>query len=105
MDHNIIPIVSILSVFVFFPLAIAYARTMWRRGSLPASPGVDRVTAERLERMEQAMDAIAIEVERISEGQRFVTRVLGEQRPPEAVAAGRLESEAARAPLGAVRSG
>jgi hypothetical protein len=26
------------------------------------------------------MDAIAIEIERVSEGQRFVTRLLGEQR-------------------------
>ena len=30
--------------------------------------------------MEQSMEAIAIEIERVSEGQRFVTRLLGEQR-------------------------
>jgi hypothetical protein len=34
---------------------------------------------ERLERIEQGMDAIAIEVERVSEGQRFVTRLLSER--------------------------
>jgi hypothetical protein len=33
----------------------------------------------RLERMEQAIDAIAVEVERISEGQRFTTRLLSER--------------------------
>jgi hypothetical protein len=33
----------------------------------------------RLERIEQAVDTIAIEVERISEGQRFVTRLMAER--------------------------
>jgi hypothetical protein len=32
----------------------------------------------RLERLEQGMEAIAIEIERVSEGQRFVTRLLSE---------------------------
>ena len=32
------------------------------------------------ERLEQAMEAIAIEVERISEGQRFTTKLLAERR-------------------------
>ena len=77
---NSIPIVAILSVFVFFPLAIAIARNIWRRGSLPRVAGPDRESAQRLERMEQAMEAIAIEIERVSEGQRFVTRLMSEQR-------------------------
>ena len=34
---------------------------------------------ERLSRLEQAVDAIAVEVERISEGQRFTTRLLSDQ--------------------------
>ena len=33
----------------------------------------------RLERVEQAMDAIAFEVERIGEGQRFITKVFAER--------------------------
>jgi hypothetical protein len=33
----------------------------------------------RLERMEQAIDSVAIEVERISEGQRFTTKLLSER--------------------------
>ena len=40
----------------------------------------DRDTAARRERMEQAMDAIAIEIERVSEGQRFVTRLMADGR-------------------------
>ena len=37
------------------------------------------LTEARLARIEQAVDAIALEVERISEGQRFTTRLLNEQ--------------------------
>ena len=33
----------------------------------------------RFDRLEQAVDAIAIEVERVSEGQRFVTKILAER--------------------------
>ncbi|HJU72662.1 MAG TPA: hypothetical protein VJ717_02875 [Gemmatimonadaceae bacterium] len=33
---------------------------------------------QRLDRIEQAVDAIAVEVERLSEGQRFATRLLSE---------------------------
>jgi hypothetical protein len=94
----VIPIVSILSVFVFFPIAISVARNIWRRGSLPPAPVHDRESAQRLERMEQAMDAIAIEIERVSEGQRFVTRLLGEQRNGAAIAAGQGAAEAVPVP-------
>ncbi len=38
-----------------------------------------RVPDDRLQRLEQAVDAIAIEVERISEGQRFTTKLLAER--------------------------
>jgi len=37
--------------------------------------------ADRLERIEQAIDAMAIETERISEGQRFTTKLLSEHNP------------------------
>lgn len=36
-------------------------------------------TSQRLERIEQAIEAMAVEVERISEGQRFVTKLLAER--------------------------
>ena len=41
----------------------------------PAGPVADA----RLERLEHAVDAIALEIERISEGQRFTTKLLSEQ--------------------------
>ena len=37
---------------------------------------------QRLARLEQAVESIAIEVERISEGQRFVARILGDRPQP-----------------------
>lgn len=39
-------------------------------------------SAQRLERLEQGMEAIAIEIERVSEGQRFVTKLLSESPQP-----------------------
>lgn len=38
-----------------------------------------RLDENRLQHLEQAVDAIAIEVERISEGQRFTTKLLAER--------------------------
>ena len=37
---------------------------------------------QRLERVEQAVESIAIEIERISEGQRYVTKLLDERVQP-----------------------
>lgn len=67
------------TIFVLFPLALAMARNIWRRGSRHAPPPpVSQESMQRMERLEQAVDAIAIEVERVSEGQRFMTRLLTE---------------------------
>lgn len=44
---------------------------------LGASPEADA----RLQRLEQAIDAIAVEVERMSESQRFTAKVLAERLP------------------------
>jgi hypothetical protein len=50
-------------------------RAMDRETLLPGNGD----TSLRLERIEQAIEAMAVEVERISEGQRFVTRLLAER--------------------------
>jgi cell division septum initiation protein DivIVA len=68
----------VFTVFVLAPLAAAYARRMLKRTSQPAAPSLSGTDAQRLERMEQAIDTIAIEIERISEGQRFVTQLMGD---------------------------
>jgi hypothetical protein len=59
------------------PLARAYSRRMDAESKNPRLP--TEVT-DRLERMEQALDSVALEVERISEGQRFTTKLLSEGR-------------------------
>lgn len=59
------------------PLARAYSRRMDAESRNPRLP--TEVT-DRLERMEHALDSIAIEVERITEGQRFTTKLLSEGR-------------------------
>lgn len=67
----------VFTVFVLFPLSFSAARLMWRRAKQPVTvPAIQGEAAQRLERLEQSVEAVAIEVERISEGQRFVTRLL-----------------------------
>jgi hypothetical protein len=68
-------------VLVLFPIAIAMARLLWKRATTHAPPPLPGETSQRLERLEQAMDSVALEMERVSEGQRFMTRILTEARP------------------------
>ena len=72
-----ISIVSI--VLVWAPLAFAAGRVMLRRWAHPKPAPQILESAARLERMEQAVEAVAIEIERISEGQRFVTQLLAKR--------------------------
>jgi hypothetical protein len=67
-------------VFIFavlFPLTIAYARRIWRRGAAVVA-SVPAELADRLTRIEQAVDAIAVEVERIGESQRYMTNLFND---------------------------
>jgi hypothetical protein len=82
--------VSIIAIiFVLGPLAIGFAKTLFRRASRPGLPPQALTeTAQRLERLEGAVDSIAIEIERISEGQRFVTKLLSEGQHAPAIGAG-----------------
>lgn len=77
---SIVPITAI-----GWPIARAYARRVEQESTRAHIP--TEVTA-RLERMEQAIDSIAVEVERISEGQRFTTKLLSERTSAPAGGAG-----------------
>jgi hypothetical protein len=78
---------AIVITVLGLPLVRVFARRLDRReGSSPA--GLARIE-ERLGRLEAGIDSIAVEVERISEAQRFTTRLLAERssesgasRPP-----------------------
>jgi hypothetical protein len=67
--------IMVIVISVGIPMARAYARKMDAESRNPRLP--TEVT-DRMERMEQAIDSIALEVERISEGQRFTTKLLSE---------------------------
>jgi hypothetical protein len=64
---------------LFYPLVRAIARRM-ERGGTPTALPLQNVE-ERLDRIERAVEAIAVEVERVSEGQRFVTKLLADKAP------------------------
>ena len=77
VDISIAFFVTMAIIIIGLPLARAIARRMDRRSSPTQIP--NEVSAQ-LAQINQAVDAIALEVERISEGQRFTTRLLSEQR-------------------------
>jgi hypothetical protein len=98
LSQNQIETLSILSIlFIFFPLAVGAARAVWKRSSRPGPQlAVFTETAQRLERLEASVDAIAIEIERVSEGQRFVTKLLSESQPAPMLGAGQRTPEIIR---------
>ncbi len=76
---------------LFFATVLGYfLRRRWKRARPARAAEVADASSQRLERLEQGMDAIAVEIERISEGQRFVTRLLSESQvalaPPKRLA-------------------
>ena len=84
---NLIPpqVVEITEAFFFtvafcvvgFPLARALGRWIDRRGAISSSNAPD--LRPQMQQLQQSVDAMAIELERISEGQRFTTKVLTER--------------------------
>ena len=75
----------VFTLAVMMPLAFAAARSMLRRAARPAPATQLLESAARLERMEQAIDAVAVEMERVSEGQRFVTQLLAKREAVPAI--------------------
>ncbi len=78
VDGVWIPIILFISVPIM-AIGIPIAKAFARRIENQPSPAVPPDVTARLERMEQALDSIAIEVERISEGQRFTTKLLSDR--------------------------
>jgi hypothetical protein len=65
---------------VIIALGTPIVRTLarWLEGRGRTGPGA--ASTQRFDRLEQAVDAVAIEVERISEGQRYTNRMISEMR-------------------------
>jgi hypothetical protein len=76
VDISIAFFVMVAFIIVGLPLARAFARRMDRR----SEPAAASEIAPRLDRIEQAVEAIAIEIERVSEGQRYTTKAIADLR-------------------------
>lgn len=76
-DDGVYVISSIFIVAVLMPMAIAYSRRIWRRSAKVVTT-FPKELSDRLMRVEQAVESTALEVERIGEGQRFMTRLFTE---------------------------
>ena len=91
-DPDPTAIVAIVFGFLFLmSLLVAFTRVFGKRAANRAgAPGPSPEVAARLARIEQAVEAVAIEVERISESERYSARLLTERLPerlPERLAA------------------
>ena len=68
---------GLFMVIVMLPLSIAMARRIWKK-STNAVAQIPSDLMARLSRIEQAVDTSALEIERIGEGQRFITKLFSE---------------------------
>ena len=76
-DDGVYVVSSLLVFFVLMPIAIAYSRRIWKRTAKVVTT-FPKELSDRLIRVEQSVEATALEVERIGEGQRFMTRLFTE---------------------------
>jgi len=79
MDPDVIEFAQVLAIIGAFSVVMIAAIVAGMK--LLKRPPRERPQLDdtRLQHLEQAVDAIAIEVERISEAQRFATRLLAER--------------------------
>jgi hypothetical protein len=94
MDGDVLVFAQVMTVIVmstgaFVAIGLG-ARMLWRAGSRVRGRAQTPIDEGRMERLEAAVDAIAIEVERISESQRFAVGLLTDRLPPRADRVGEL---------------
>ncbi len=82
---SIILLLTLAVLVIGYPIARAFARRIDRR---TAAPQLDPGVASQLQRIENAVEAMAIEVERISEAQRYMARLESERGRESALRAG-----------------
>jgi len=85
MEGDVLMFAQVMTVILASVAALVgiglTARVVWMKGSRVKPGAGSRIDDGRLDRLEAAVDAIAIEVERISEGQRFTVGLLTERLP------------------------
>ncbi len=87
MNQDVLSFAQVMAIVVastgsFIAIGLA-TRYLWRLTS-PRNRELSSAQNDRLDRLEQSIDAIAIEVERISEAQRYTVAVLSERLPARA---------------------
>ena len=84
MNPDVLEFAQVMTVIMTsiatLAVVVVGTRILWRWGSRikPSSQSPRIESDDRLHRLETAVDSIAIEVERISEAQRFMVGLLGE---------------------------
>lgn len=81
---------GIFMIVIGFPIALAFARRIWKK-SVQTVIQIPQDLYDRFSRLDQAIDSMAIEVERIGENQRFLTKMQTEQKALGAGPAERVE--------------
>ena len=80
--------IALFAMIATIAVGVPYVRGMVKRWEREDSaPKIPSDVSARMERMEQAIDAIAVEIERVSEGQRFMTKLLSETKRPDVLPA------------------
>jgi hypothetical protein len=80
--------IAILAVVGLPTFLIALRLWLRHREKMASMQGTNSsISEERFARLEQTMDAMAVEIERIGEGQRFLTKVLASGDASQPVAA------------------
>lgn len=80
-DEDIVIPIAFFATIIITSIGIPLIRALakkWERQAVAPTADMGRID-DRLSRIEQAIDAMSIEVERIAEGQRFTTRLLAER--------------------------
>lgn len=79
-------VTTVILTVLAIPIVLAWARRLWKKSSVTLSmtPELDR----RLDSIEKSIDATALEVERIGEGQRFVTQLMANRTVQEQASLG-----------------
>ena len=96
MDGDVLGFAQVMMVIVASTSALAaiglVTRVLWAKASQPKPQRDAHYDENRQQRLETAVDAIAIEVERISEAQRFMVGLLSEPLPARRVERAELPS-------------
>lgn len=85
-EEAVITLVAMLGGFsMLWGLGYAVFALLKRRQQLP-DPGALTTLQQQISQLQMSVDAMALEVERVSESQRFVTKLLAERGEPARIA-------------------